>query len=106
MIKYRRWKKIIEKSGLFDTKYYLFTYPDVRSNDVDPIMHYLRFGAKEGRNPSSEFDTGFYYRRNPDVLIEKINPLVHYILHGKKEGRMSKISFVTENKDKTAANEQ
>ena len=99
MIKYIRWKKIIEKSGLFDVKYYLFTYPDVRAKDVDPITHYLRYGAKEGRDPSAEFDTKFYYRRNANVLRKKINPLVHYILHGKKEGRVSKCSFVKSNKE-------
>lgn len=93
MIRLIKWKRIIEKSGLFDLKYYLLNYPDVRVNDVDPIIHYLRHGAKEGRNPSEEFDTRFYYRRNMDVLKEGMNPLVHYILHGKKEGRLSKGAF-------------
>lgn len=95
MIRYFRWKRIIEKSGLFDVKYYLFTYPDVRLSDVDPIMHYLRHGAKEGRNPSADFDTRYYYRRNTDVLRNGINPLVHYILHGIKEDRHAKVTLDT-----------
>jgi len=80
--------KIIEKSGHFDEAYYLFTYPDVREKDVDPIKHYIEFGAKEERNPSGEFNTRYYLENNPD--IKEINPLLHYIVHGEKEGRRPK----------------
>ena len=86
-LKYRKWKKIIERSGLFDVKYYLFTYPDVRKKNAEPIAHYIKHGAKEGRNPSEEFNTLFYLESNPDVVKSGINPLVHYILHGRNEGR-------------------
>jgi len=86
-LKYRKWKKIIEKSGLFDVKYYLFTYSDVRQKNIEPIAHYIKHGAKEGRNPSGKFNTLFYLESNPDVVESKINPFVHYILHGKNEGR-------------------
>lgn len=83
-IRYNKWKEIIKESGLFDSKYYLFTYPDVREKDVDPIVHYIKYGVQEGRNPSLEFDTKFYFRMYPDIIENKINPLVHFILHGKK----------------------
>lgn len=79
--------KIIKKSGLFDEKYYLTTYEDIRKKDLDPIKHYIKFGWKEGRNPSSYFETNFYLENNNDVKKNKINPLIHYILHGSKEGR-------------------
>jgi glycosyltransferase involved in cell wall biosynthesis len=84
-LRYRKWKKIIEKSGLFDVKYYLFTYPDVRLQDINPIMHYIKYGTYEGRNPSAEFDTNYYLETYEDVI--NINPLVHYVLHGKLEKR-------------------
>jgi hypothetical protein len=51
-------------------------------------MHYIKFGWKEKRNPSSSFDTSYYLEQNPDVAKEKINPLVHYIKFGRKEGRL------------------
>ena len=54
-LKHNRWKKIIEESDLFDVKYYLFTYPDVRHKNVDPIMHYIKHGVKERRNPNGKF---------------------------------------------------
>jgi len=93
-LKFKKWKKIIEKSGLFDIKYYLFTYSDVRIQDIDPITHFLKNGAQEGRNPSKNFNTTFYINNNQDVNLDKINPLVHYILFGKKEGRQPMIKKV------------
>lgn len=89
-LKYVKWKKIIEKSNLFDMKFYLFTYPDIRIKDINPILHYLKHGAKEGRNPSCDFNTNFYLANNKDVDINKINPLIHFILYGKKERRVHK----------------
>lgn len=82
-----KWKKIIQKSGDFDVKYYLFTYPDVRKQDINPIMHYIKYGANEGRNPNEDFNTSAYLINNPDVKASKLNPFVHYILYGKKEHR-------------------
>ncbi|MGH6883418.1 MAG: hypothetical protein ACREFM_21025, partial [Hypericibacter sp.] len=60
-------KKLVEASGLFDTRYYLRAYPDVAAAETDPIAHYLRFGAKEGRNPSTAFSTLAYGVAYPDV---------------------------------------
>jgi len=89
MIRKRKWKKILLKSGLFDHNYYLFTYPDVRKNDIDPINHYIDFGAFEGRNPSASFNTIFYLENYPDVKESLINPLLHYILYGQNEKRLT-----------------
>ena len=85
-----KWKRIIKQSGLFDEKYYLLTYEDVRKVDIDPIMHYIKYGAKEGRNPNADFDTNFYLESNPDVREKGINPLIHYILYGKREKNRAK----------------
>src|SRR5260370_41568279 len=50
----------VRKSGLFDAEYYQVTYPDVAERNVDPLVHYLEEGAREGRNPYPDFDAGFY----------------------------------------------
>ena len=34
----------------FDTTSYLATYADIASASIDPLEHYLRFGANEGRS--------------------------------------------------------
>jgi len=77
----------IKRSGLFDEKYYLLHNPDVRRADQDPLMHYIKFGWKEGRNPSEKFDMYYYLNTYPDVKNAGINPLFHYLRHGKYEGR-------------------
>ena len=74
----------IKRSGLFDPFYYLMKYPDVRRADIDPLMHFVKFGWKEGRNPSDNFEVDYYLATYPDVEASSINPLVHYIRHGRK----------------------
>lgn len=86
----KKWYKTIKESELFDVKYYLFTYPDIREEGVDPIKHYVKFGALEGRNPSTNFDTSFYLSSNKDVQATGVNPFFHYIMFGKDEGRQAK----------------
>jgi len=79
----------IKHSGLFDEKYYLLHNPDVRRADIDPLKHFIKYGWKEGRNPSQNFETKYYLEMYPDVQEAGVNPLIHYLRHGKKEGRFS-----------------
>lgn len=72
--------KIIKKSGLFDARYYVTTYPDVRQADIDPLWHFVKFGWKDGRNPSAEFNTSEYRLATPELSDNSINPLVHWII--------------------------
>jgi len=66
---------------------------DVHVSDIDPIKHYILFGAKERRNPSPYFETSFYLDEYLDVAQSSINPLLHYILYGAKEGRLPNPEF-------------
>jgi|GEM_PF-779640 len=79
---------LIRNSGLFDPVGYLAKNPDVQQSNMDPLLHYVIFGWKEGRNPSQAFDTNYYLEMNPDIKQGQINPLVHYIKYGKNEGRL------------------
>jgi len=72
----------IKRSGLFDEEYYLRHNPDVRRADVDPLMHFVKYGWKEGRNPSADFDVQFYLQSNPSLLSANFNPLVDYLRSG------------------------
>ncbi|MDP1552285.1 MAG: glycosyltransferase, partial [Methanobacteriaceae archaeon] len=78
--------KSIKKNNLFDMGYYLRENRDVRKSGVDPLIHYIYYGYKEGRNPNTKFDTN-YYLMYSDVKKSKINPLIHYSLYGIQEGR-------------------
>lgn len=79
--------RVISEAGLFDRNYYLATYGDVAKSGMDPLEHYVRYGAAEGRNPSADFDTQLYLELNPDVRRSGINPLRHYCQFGREEGR-------------------
>lgn len=50
----------IARSGLFDADYYLIQNPDVELSGIDPILHYVRYGESEHRNPAAAFDLELY----------------------------------------------
>ena len=71
---------IIDRSGLFDRRWYLERNPDVVASGVDPIVHYVTHGAREGRDPSPSFSTRNYLMHNPDLATAGINPLAHFVM--------------------------
>lgn len=77
-------RRSLHSSGLFDQAFYLSRYADVGEASIDPILHYLTWGAAEGRFPNPLFDTYFYASQlNED---SDINPLLHYIETGGRFG--------------------
>lgn len=84
---WRRESELLANSPLFDEKWYYARYPDIASANIDPIEHYLRSGAAEGRNPGPGFDGNWYLAEYPDVAEQGHNPLLHYIEHGAAEER-------------------
>ncbi|MGF6160666.1 lipopolysaccharide biosynthesis protein [Ensifer sp. KUDG1] len=77
----------------FDRDWYLRQHPDVMQSGMDPALHFMRYGWREGRNPSIYFDVLFYLDANPDVRASGMNPLKHYVSHGWSEGRDPHILF-------------
>lgn len=73
--------------GMFNDRYYLNTYPEVIDMNIDPLLHYVKYGWKEGKNPSHDFNTNCYLEHNPDIKESKINPFFHYLVYGIKEQR-------------------
>jgi len=86
--KTKREYKAVSSSPLFDKTWYLETYPDVRRSKMDPLVHYLKYGHLEGRDPGPEFSTKTYYFLHEDVKKAGQNALVHYERHGRTEGRI------------------
>ncbi len=80
---------LVRSCPLFDSNWYLQSYPDVEQSGADPIEHYIKYGAKEGRAPGPDFDGNWYLSHYPDVAGSGINPLVHYIKFGQLEGRQT-----------------
>jgi len=79
--------KLINNSKLFDRKWYLDNYPDVKEKNMDPARHYILYGGYEGRNPSKYFDSQWYLDQYNDVKLNGINPLLHFLIFGIYEGR-------------------
>jgi ADP-heptose:LPS heptosyltransferase/GT2 family glycosyltransferase len=80
----RRWNVVraIDRSEMFERAWYLKNNPDVAQSGMDPILHYVLYGAGEGRDPSPSFSTQTYLRHNPDVAAAGANPLAHFIRCG------------------------
>ena len=77
----------VAQSGLFDASYYRDLYPDVSSAGIDPLLHYVLWGASEGRRPHPLFDPTYYREQSPDVARARLDPLTHFVLHGGSEQR-------------------
>jgi SAM-dependent methyltransferase len=78
---------IFRQTGLFDDDYYKKNNPHIEATGMDPALHFVRYGWKEGRKPSPAFDPAFYLDQYPDVAATGINPLLHYVRYGRSEGR-------------------
>jgi FkbM family methyltransferase len=79
--------RLVSASSLLDREWYLRQNPDVAAAHVNPLRHYLRRGAFEGRDPNPWFDSNWYLRQYQDVAKAGVNPLVHYLRHGAHEAR-------------------
>jgi len=67
----------------FDAAFYLERYPDVRKAGMNPLRHYLRHGAAEGRKPQRLFEPAYYLSGCAEASG---NPLVHFIKTGGRLG--------------------
>lgn len=76
----------LKRSHLFDEKYYLASNPDLAESGQDPVLHYLRRGAIDAKNPNPWFDTSYYMASHPGIISVGINPLFHYLLLGAHQG--------------------
>lgn len=77
----------IKGSECFDAIYYGTHNSDVSVSNILPEIHYVLYGAYEGRNPSLEFNTIDYISKYKDVAEWGGIPLLHYIDYGAAENR-------------------
>lgn len=54
----------------FDSEYYLERYEDVRASGMDPLLHYTRFGKKEGRFPTPPLNDYWWARTDRSIQGE------------------------------------
>ncbi|WP_400771436.1 glycosyltransferase [Methylosinus sporium] len=75
-----------EIAPYFDAGFYISNNPDVERAGLNPLLHFVDYGWKENRNPSSVFDTRYYRERYQNALAADENPLYHYAIKGIRAG--------------------
>lgn len=78
-LRLRRARRIIERSGLFDERFYRSRAGGLPAN-CSPIDHYLRTGWREC-DPNQLFETSWYIRTYASVLKRGANPLLDFMRH-------------------------
>jgi GT2 family glycosyltransferase/glycosyltransferase involved in cell wall biosynthesis len=71
---------------MFDGDGYLLRNPDVAAAGVDPLSHYLRHGASEGRDPNSWLGEVRYRRQARLGPGDSVSALAHYLALGRRKG--------------------
>jgi hypothetical protein len=61
---------------LFDRLFYCASNPDVPRYGPLPLLHYLFYGYREGRRPSTHFNVAAVRSRYPEPLGSESNPLL------------------------------
>lgn len=82
--------ELIRASGLFDEKWYLEQYPDVKALGLNPIEHYCWLGARLNRNPSPSFSAAEYLKKNGLNSTSGVNPLIHALRLRKAEANVKR----------------
>ena len=82
-----RYKQNKITNPLFNTTWYLETYPEVKEAGHNPLYHYIMWGAQLGYDTHINFSTNAYLNANPDVKKTGMNSLTHYLKMGAIEGR-------------------
>ena len=71
--------RALKRSNRFDPSFYCTAYPAVAGARMNPLLHYVEHGAREGRKPNPEFDPVSYSDRHPELADTGENPLVHFL---------------------------
>ena len=77
--------RTIKRSGLFDEEYYLKINSEVNLFKENPLIHYIKYGWREGRPPNGLFNGVWYSEKNPESV--GMDPLLHYIQFGCSDGK-------------------
>lgn len=77
------------RTASFEPEFYLSQNPYEGSIRMDPVRHYVLFGAEKNLDPDASFSTAYYLDAHEDVRRAGINPYYHYLKFGKSERRRS-----------------
>ena len=101
------YKSGFNPSSKFNARVYVKKYSDVLSDDLNPLVHYLKFGRYEGKTDvcdknlkeyalvknSGLFDFDFYKNESNLIFSSEKLALLHYLEFGYKKGFNPNSSF-------------
>jgi hypothetical protein len=76
-------EQLVTISDAFDRDFYCDAYADVAAGRLDPVIHYMVAGWREGRDPAPWFSTSAYLARRPEAAQDGTNPFFHYLTVGR-----------------------
>jgi len=85
--------RAIKKSGLFDPCFYRQNDSQMNQLLIDPLIHYVEAGWREGRNPNPLFEADWY--RQTYKVPEDQDPVLHFIQEGWQAGNNPNLLFFT-----------
>jgi len=72
---------------LFDIEYYRSMIEIEASRSINPLIHYLNEGCRQGLSTHPEFDPQYYCAQTHEPALEEgQSPIVHYIYYGAQRG--------------------
>ena len=71
---------------LLDRNAYRALHPDVAKSKIDPFIHYVEFGQREGRSPHPLLNYDYYTRHYPETARYEHSALEHYLRFGAPKG--------------------
>jgi len=80
--------RLLEKNFPFDPIWYQVKYPDVKGTSMSPFMHFIEYGAREGRLPNRRFSQECYLALAPEVASSGIPASLHFLMKGWDEERL------------------
>jgi hypothetical protein len=74
----------LSRTAAFDIAYYLACNPDVARDGINPVLHYVFRGEREGRRPNDWFDAASYLAQHPDAASHGRNIFFNYLVQYKE----------------------
>lgn len=80
--------KLVEESGLFDSRWYAEKHPEMVSSGISPVKYFVDRGLFEDHDPGPNFSCEKYRKKYADVAKAKTPAFLHFLRYGKFEGRV------------------
>ncbi len=63
----------LRASRHFDRDWYIDTFPDVMASEIEPALHFVKYGAAMGRDPGPDLALTFWRAAHPQVSGQPVH---------------------------------